>query len=100
MGKEKDLNKRKKLSCKEIFSSLSLYLDKELDDSLCKEINGHMSKCNPCKAFSNTLRNTVKLCGNFKPEEITKIQKVDLNKTLERELEAFIQFIQKTRQKL
>jgi putative zinc finger protein len=97
MGKEIKLNKRKKLSCKEIFSSLSLYLDKELDDSLCEEIDRHMRKCNPCKAFLNTLSKTIKLCGNFKPEEITKIQKVDLNKALEKELEAFIQFIQKTR---
>ena len=91
------MTKNKKLSCKEIFSSLSLYLDKELDDSLCKEINRHMRKCEPCKAFLNTLRKTVKLCGKFKPEEITKIQKVELNKALEKELEAFIQFIQKTR---
>ncbi len=97
MGKEKDLNKRKKLSCKEIFSSLSLYLDKELDDSLCKEINRHMSKCNPCKAFLNSFIKAAELCKKFKPKEITKIQKVDLNKALERELEAFIQFIQKSR---
>ncbi len=91
------MNKRKKLSCKEIFSSLSLYLDKELNDSLCEEINRHMRKCNSCKAFLNSLSKTAELCKKFKPKEITKIQKVDLNKALENELEAFIQFIQKTR---
>jgi predicted anti-sigma-YlaC factor YlaD len=97
MGKEKDLNKRKKLSCKEIFSSLSLYLDKELDDSLCKEINRHMSKCNSCKAFLNSLSKTAELCKKFQPKEFSRIPKVDLHKALEKELEAFIQFIQKTR---
>ncbi len=88
---------KKKLNCKEIFSSLSLYLDKELDDALCEEIDRHLRKCKPCNAFLDTLRKTVKLYRKFKPAEITRIQKVELNKALEKELEAFIQFIQKTK---
>jgi hypothetical protein len=97
MGKETKLNKGKKLSCKEIFSSLSLNLDKELDDSLCAEINRHMSKCNSCKAFLNSLSITAELCRKFQPKEFSRSLKVNLNKALEKELEAFIQFIQKAR---
>lgn len=91
------MNKRKKLSCKEIFSSLSLNLDKELDDSLCVEINRHMSKCNSCKAFLNSLSKTTELCKKFQSKEFSRSPKVNLTKALEKELDAFIQFIQKTR---
>lgn len=50
-----------KLTCKEILDCLSEYVDEELDTSLCDEIENHMSGCNPCVAFLNTLKKTVKL---------------------------------------
>ena len=37
--------------CKEMFAELSNYLDDELDDSLCEELEKHMDGCEPCKAF-------------------------------------------------
>ncbi|MHB8766210.1 MAG: anti-sigma factor family protein [Deferrisomatales bacterium] len=50
-----------KMSCREILESLSLYIDAELDPSLCQEIESHMEGCNPCVAFLNTLKKTVVL---------------------------------------
>lgn len=91
------MKKRKKLGCKEIFSFVSMYLDKELDDSLCEEINRHMRNCKPCKVFLNTLHKTIKLCKKFKPEEIPKIQKVELRRDLEKELETFRKFVKTTK---
>ncbi|GEM_PF-1329400 len=85
---------KKKLSCKEIISFLSMYLDKELDDSLCEHINRHMKNCRPCKALLNTLRKTIKLCREFRPKEAYRIQKVKLRKDLEKEIEDFKRFIQ------
>ena len=51
----------RKLSCREIFESLSDYIDEELDPDLCDEIEDHMKGCNPCVAFLNTLQKTVVL---------------------------------------
>jgi RNA polymerase sigma-70 factor, ECF subfamily len=48
--------------CKEMFAELSSYLDDELDDSLCKELEKHMSGCGPCKAFLASLEKTIEQC--------------------------------------
>jgi len=48
--------------CKEMFAELSDYLDEELDDSLCSELEKHMEGCEPCKAFLASLRETIESC--------------------------------------
>jgi RNA polymerase sigma-70 factor (ECF subfamily) len=48
--------------CKEMFAELSSYLDDELDDSLCEELEKHMDGCEPCKAFLASLEASIELC--------------------------------------
>jgi RNA polymerase sigma-70 factor (ECF subfamily) len=48
--------------CKEMFAELSAYLDDELDDSLCEELEKHMDGCEPCKAFLSSLENSIQQC--------------------------------------
>jgi RNA polymerase sigma-70 factor (ECF subfamily) len=48
--------------CKEMFAELSSYLDDELDESLCEELEKHMSGCEPCKAFLASLEKTIEQC--------------------------------------
>jgi RNA polymerase sigma-70 factor, ECF subfamily len=48
--------------CKAMFAELSDYLDEQLDDSLCEELERHMSGCNPCQAFVVTLEATIEQC--------------------------------------
>jgi RNA polymerase sigma-70 factor (ECF subfamily) len=48
--------------CKEMFAELSNYLDDELDDSLCEELEKHMDGCEPCKAFLSSLEKSIRLC--------------------------------------
>ena len=48
--------------CKEMFAELSSYLDDELDDSLCEELEKHMDGCEPCKAFLTSLAESIKQC--------------------------------------
>lgn len=48
--------------CKEMFAELSNYLDDELDDSLCQELEKHMDGCEPCKAFLSNLENSIQQC--------------------------------------
>src|ERR1700694_116106 len=48
--------------CKEMFAELSNYLDDELDDSLCEELEKHMDGCEPCKAFLSSIEKSIQQC--------------------------------------
>ena len=48
--------------CKAMFAQLSDYLDEQLDDSLCEELERHMTGCQPCQAFVATLEATIEQC--------------------------------------
>lgn len=48
--------------CKEMFAELSNYLDDELDDSLCEELEKHLDGCEPCKAFLSSLEKSIQQC--------------------------------------
>src|SRR5215467_808775 len=48
--------------CKEMLEELSDYLDQQLDDSLCEELERHMDGCGPCQAFVATLEATIEQC--------------------------------------
>lgn len=48
--------------CKAMFAELSEYLDEQLDDSLCEELERHMDGCQPCQAFIATLEATIEQC--------------------------------------
>lgn len=52
--------------CKEIFALLSDYLDDELPEDICREIDAHIAGCPPCVAFVESLRKTVELCRQAK----------------------------------
>jgi anti-sigma factor RsiW len=45
-----------------MFAELSDYLDEQLDDSLCEELERHMNGCGPCQAFVATLEATIQQC--------------------------------------
>ena len=48
--------------CKKIFAELSDYLDGQLDDFSCEELEAHMNGCQPCKKFLRSVENTIKQC--------------------------------------
>jgi RNA polymerase sigma-70 factor (ECF subfamily) len=48
--------------CRKMFAGLSDYLDGELDDFSCEEIEAHIEGCEPCKKFLNSLRATIHAC--------------------------------------
>ena len=63
----------RKRNCKVMFAELSNYLDEELDDSLCIELEKHMEGCEPCKAFLASLEETIRTCRtapNDRPDEL------------------------------
>lgn len=52
-----------------MFNELSNYLDQELDDSLCAEMEKHIEGCAPCKAFLASLEETIRTCKTVPNEQ-------------------------------
>jgi hypothetical protein len=49
--------------CLSMFEKLSEYIDNELDEMTCRDIERHVEECVPCKICLETLKRTVKLCN-------------------------------------
>jgi anti-sigma factor RsiW len=58
--------------CLEMFRRLSEYLDNELDDVTCQEIEQHVEQCVPCFSCLQTLRRTVDLCKQAANKPVPK----------------------------
>lgn len=55
-------------NCRAMFAELSNYLDEELDDSMCSELEKHLSGCEPCKAFLDSLEESIRKCQAVPPD--------------------------------
>jgi len=58
------------LGCKLLFALLSDYIDQELDPSLCQKLEGHLGDCTPCKAYLDSLEETVRRCRQHCTEDV------------------------------
>lgn len=68
--------------CKAMFAELSNYLDEKLDDSMCNELEQHISGCEPCKAFLATLEATIAECRKAPAECPKRAESMKLRKQL------------------
>jgi RNA polymerase sigma-70 factor, ECF subfamily len=68
--------------CKAMFAELSNYLDEQLDDSLCEELERHLGGCEPCKAFLSTLEATIDQCRTSRAEAPSSEKAVRLREQL------------------
>lgn len=48
-------------TCENLLSSLSDFIDGELSDDLCLEIQKHIEQCDNCRIIVNTTRKTIDL---------------------------------------
>jgi RNA polymerase sigma-70 factor (ECF subfamily) len=48
--------------CKAMFAELSDYLEEQLDDSLCEELEQHLDSCGPCRVFVASLEAAIEQC--------------------------------------
>ncbi|MGD8343383.1 MAG: zf-HC2 domain-containing protein [Desulfobacterales bacterium] len=62
--------------CLELFEKLSEYLDNELDEVTCREIEKHVKECVPCFVCLQTLKRTIDICKQTEnrsvPEDFSK----------------------------
>jgi RNA polymerase sigma-70 factor (ECF subfamily) len=68
--------------CKAMFAELSNYLDEQLDDSLCEELERHLDGCEPCKAFLSSLEATIEQCRTSQVESPSSKKAARLRKQL------------------
>jgi RNA polymerase sigma-70 factor (ECF subfamily) len=64
--------------CKAMFAELSNYLDEQLDDSLCEELERHLNGCEPCKVFLSSLEATIKQCRKLPAENPNREKATEL----------------------
>jgi len=68
--------------CKAMFAELSNYLDEQLDDSLCDELEKHLDGCGPCKVFVASLEATIEQCRTSPSEKPDQRKTATLRKKL------------------
>jgi RNA polymerase sigma-70 factor (ECF subfamily) len=66
--------------CKAMFAELSNYLDEQLDDSLCEELEKHLEGCDPCQAFLAGLEATIEECRRMPNQVPDRAKAVKLRK--------------------
>ncbi|MFN2158471.1 MAG: anti-sigma factor family protein [Anaerolineales bacterium] len=71
-------------NCKYLLDSLSEYIDGELNQSICDEIDRHLEECDDCRIVVNTLEKTVYLYHKTTPQQEIP---VDVKKRLYKKLE-------------
>jgi anti-sigma factor RsiW len=52
--------------CKQIFAMLSDFLDGELTEENCRQMQRHLKGCRPCIAYLETLKTTVETCRRYR----------------------------------
>jgi uncharacterized membrane protein YheB (UPF0754 family) len=53
-----------------MFQKLSEYIDNELDEITCQDIERHVEECVPCKICLETLKRTVNLCKKLESKPV------------------------------
>ena len=89
---------RGKLECEEIFARLSEYLDEELPADVIDCISAHISGCEPCVDFLDSLRQSIALCRAFHTEEVPSRLPEDIREQLRRSYDRMIEFRREGRQ--
>lgn len=73
------------MDCREMFARLSDYLDGDISADLCEELRRHLDGCEPCVAFTETLKQTVDLCRSLPATPLPDEVRRELRALLRRE---------------
>jgi len=71
--------------CRRLLGMLSDYIDEELEEQLCREIEAHLAECENCRVVVDTLRKTVLLYRMSGPPELPEDVERRLFKVLDLE---------------
>jgi anti-sigma factor RsiW len=71
-----------KKNCRKHFDRISEYLDGELDDALCREIEAHLRDCPECRECIDSLRKTIRICRGAAEESVPEEVRIRLRAAL------------------
>lgn len=74
------------MKCQQLFALLSEFIDGQLADGLCQEIQAHLADCEPCLAFLRTLQKTVEVCQQLPSPPLPEQMRRELREALQAEL--------------
>lgn len=60
-GQKMDIHEHRGSACEELLTQLSDYIDGELEESLCTELEAHLAQCQDCRLMVDTMRKTITL---------------------------------------
>ncbi len=68
-------------ACRELLGQLSDYLDGELEEAICAELEAHLAQCPDCRVMVDTTRKTITLyrvsaADALPPDVETRLYKV------------------------
>ncbi len=63
----------KHLHCKEFVDTISSYVDGDLSEELCAELDKHLSECENCRIVVNTLKKTIDIVHQQAEQEKTPV---------------------------
>lgn len=69
--------------CLEMFAKLSEYIDNELDDLTCRDIERHARECIRCQTCLETLKRSIELCRNADDKPVPKTFSLRLKEVIQ-----------------
>lgn len=70
--------------CKKMLGELSDYLDGDLQEQLCKELEAHLAGCPNCRIMLDSLNKTVKICREGAEEPVPTTLQQSLQAALDK----------------
>ncbi len=70
--------------CGKLIQNISDYIDGEVDESLCSELEEHLTGCDNCRIMVDTLKQTFFLCRDGKKENLPESLQNKLNLLLKK----------------
>jgi len=75
------------VNCEDVLRKLAEYLDDESRDELCRQIEGHLSRCKDCRIEVDSLKRTIVLYQADREMEMPVAISSTLQAALDREYE-------------
>lgn len=66
-GKTHSIGGKRGATCGELLALLNEYVDGGVDPAVCKELEPHLARCNPCRVVVDNVRKTITLFRNDAP---------------------------------
>jgi anti-sigma factor RsiW len=73
------------VDCRKVHELLGDYLDEELRDALCKELETHLERCPDCKVHVDSVRKVIRLYREATPTLLPVDIRIRLQDLLRRE---------------